>query len=582
MACSVPAWLAHCVAVVGSIGRYGDGRRAAAAVASQAQEENEMEVADRGLVVLDCRHGLVLLRYPVLDRDERAERLIVWDPVGRLQWEFPPPDFAANITYDNAVVLCAADRCDHLDCHGRPFLVAFVGTNPSVAHASVFSSETREWSPVASCIPPADPLFQVDVDQPTALVGNVIYFKCDSTILRFDYTAPELSIIHGPDKSYVLMKAEQDMLLGCATMQESGGLCLCLWSRDASPDGSMAWMQRRVVKLDEDISRVYGISDVIGFADGVGVFYLKAHRGILTIDLKSGRVKNIYRIRGVSIIPYMSFYTPDQARAITLPSIMASSSEGNGEEWGGWEEVGNGEKEGQQPEEEAAQKHFDNGSKAFEDGHFGRAVDSLRSSLEIRVVHHGKLSPKCCDTYYRYGSALLCRAQAWSPSNDLNVSIIEYYSDLDLAWKMLHFARVILEKSPGSTREKVKIFAALAEVSMRREDRDYSIIACSKALGILAYLVDQPHHQYIIKLNTQICFPFKFPKNGDAKAISLCRSRIQNLKRTNVAFLADNGDDASATEVGLEGSSLAKDIQFFTNILLTALEEKLEDLEQAR
>jgi hypothetical protein len=149
-------------------------------------------------------------------------------------------------------------------------------------------------------------------------VGNVIYFKCDSTILRFDYTTPELSIIHGPDKSYVLMKAEQDMLLGCATMQESGGLCLCLWSRDTAPDGSMAWMQRRVVKLDEDISRVYDISDVIGFADGIGVFFLKAHRGILAIDLKSGRVKNICHIRGVSIIPYMSFCTPGATLLVSI------------------------------------------------------------------------------------------------------------------------------------------------------------------------------------------------------------------------------------------------------------------------
>jgi hypothetical protein len=46
--------------------------------------------------------------------------------------------------------------------------------------------------------------------------------------------------------------------------------------------------------------------------------------------------------------------------------------------------------------------------------------------------------------------------------------------------------------------------------------------------------------------------------------------------------LADNGDDASATEVGLEGSSLAKDIQFFTNILLTALEEKVNKLYSIR
>ncbi|KAK1681062.1 hypothetical protein QYE76_041910 [Lolium multiflorum] len=152
--------------------------------------------------------------------------------------------------------------------------------------------------------------------------------------------------------------------------------------------------------------------------------------------------------------------------AITLPSIMASYTEGNGEEWGVWEEVGDGEKEGGQQEEEAAQEHFDNGSKAFNDGHYDSAVDFLRQSLEI--------SPR----------------------------------------------------------------------------------------------------------NIQICFPFEFPKSGDAKAISLFRSRIQNLERTNVAFLADNGDDASVTEVGLEGSSLAKDIQFFTNILLSVLEEKLEDLEQ--
>jgi hypothetical protein len=79
-------------------------------------------------------------------------------------------------------------------------------------------------------------------------------------------------------------------------------------------------MQRRVVKLDEDISRVYGISDVIGFADGIGVFYLKAHRGILTIDLNSGRLKNIYRVRGVSIIPYMTFYTPGATLLYLFPS----------------------------------------------------------------------------------------------------------------------------------------------------------------------------------------------------------------------------------------------------------------------
>jgi hypothetical protein len=53
----------------------------------------------------------------------------------------------------------------------------------------------------------------------------------------------------------------------------------------------------------------------------------------------------------------------------------------------------------------------------------------------------------------------------------------------------------------------------------------------------------------------------------------LWKSRIQNLKKANEALLAHKGDDASATEICLEESSLAKDIQFVTNILLSALEK---------
>lgn len=41
-------------------------------------------------------------------------------------------------------------------------------------------------------------------------------------------------------------------------------------------------------------------------------------------------------------------------------------------------------------------------------------------------------------------------------------------SDLDLSWKMLDIARVIVEKSPDSTLQKVKIFSVLGEVSLER------------------------------------------------------------------------------------------------------------------
>jgi nuclear autoantigenic sperm protein len=51
---------------------------------------------------------------------------------------------------------------------------------------------------------------------------------------------------------------------------------------------------------------------------------------------------------------------------------------------------------------------------------------------------------------------------------DVNMARNEVNSDLDLAWKMLDIARAIVAKSPEKTMEKVDIFCALAEVSMKR------------------------------------------------------------------------------------------------------------------
>jgi hypothetical protein len=277
--------------------------------------------------VLDCRHGLVLLRTPVSKSEEPAQRLVVWDPIGRRQWEFPPPEFAAHIIYDNAVVLCDADGCDHLACHGGGrFLVVYMGTDYSVAHASVFSSETSAWSAVASFHPP-QPNLEIASAPPKALVGNVVYFNGYTTddtmiILRFDYSSRELSMIRGPDNApafgSALKKTEKDRqdVLGCAAMDESG---LRLWSMDAVPDGSVAWTQDRVIELEMPRSIFSSPFDfnVIGFADGIDVLYLRTAAGIFTVDLKSGGVKNIGPVRNFRAIPYMSFYTPG-ASVVTI------------------------------------------------------------------------------------------------------------------------------------------------------------------------------------------------------------------------------------------------------------------------
>uniref|UniRef100_A0ACD5YVE4 Uncharacterized protein n=1 Tax=Avena sativa TaxID=4498 RepID=A0ACD5YVE4_AVESA len=550
----------------------------------------------RDFFVLDSRHGLVLLRTPGWKNEEPVARFIVWDPVSRRQWEFPPPEFAANILYDNAVVLCSADR---LSCPGCPFTVVYVGTDgPGIPHASVFSSETRAWSSVAT-IPDVPPNTEIRRCGSKALVGNVLYFSCyHDIILRYDLSSRELSVMDwppmDPGHDSVLMKTDEGVL-GCTMIQESE-FCFC--SMETGPDGAVAWSQPRFVELEEQLlpSRPF---DVIGFVDGPDVFYLRAGSCIFTAELKSGRVKKIpinrfSVIANFTLIPYMSFYTPDLAGPRTLPSTMASSSnnaepdpdkyhdslllhssgqvgdeQGNGQEGDGWEEV-SAEKECDKEKEKAAQELFDMGSKAIDELDFVCAVDCLRHALKIRVSHHGKLSPKCVSTYFHYGRALGCKTL-------LNTTYSS--KDLHLPWRMFHVARSILENNLSSIMDKVDTFFALVHVSMQGEDIDYSLIVCFKALAILEHLVE-PDHRLIFDLNLQIRFAFELEsKIGDAHAISLCKSRIENLKRANEDFLSDKAYDASATELG--SFSLPKYIEFFTGKLLSAMEKKLEDLELA-
>lgn len=60
---------------------------------------------------------------------------------------------------------------------------------------------------------------------------------------------------------------------------------------------------------------------------------------------------------------------------------------------------------------ERAQELFDRGSKAIEDEDFVDAVDCLSRALEIRASHYGELAPECASTYFKYGCALLYKAQ---------------------------------------------------------------------------------------------------------------------------------------------------------------------------
>ncbi|GAB2279697.1 hypothetical protein Dimus_014339 [Dionaea muscipula] len=51
------------------------------------------------------------------------------------------------------------------------------------------------------------------------------------------------------------------------------------------------------------------------------------------------------------------------------------------------------------------------GSVALKDRDFAEATECFSRALEIRVAHYGELAPECVDAYYKYGCALLYKAQ---------------------------------------------------------------------------------------------------------------------------------------------------------------------------
>nr|CAD1819511.1 unnamed protein product [Ananas comosus var. bracteatus] len=302
-----------------------------------------------------------------------------------------------------------------------------------------------------------------------------------------------------------------------------------------------------------------------------------------------------------------------------------------------------GEEEGSEQTLARADELFEKGSRAIEDGEFLDAVDYLSRALEIRVAHYGDLAPDCASAYYKYGCALLCKAQEESdplvvPKNITNpenaksstnmdasgssnasagdaeedvenmegegggsgddesegddgeaAEADEDESDLDLSWKLLDIARAIVEKSPEDTMEKVNIWAALGEVSMEREDIEASLNDYKKALSILECLVE-PDHRRIVELNFRICLVLELDlKIGEAipycrKAISLCKSRLQRLKedatKADATSSSNTSGDLPPVVKGSGRKSSLEDEMELLSGFLSELEKKLEDLEQ--
>ncbi|KAI4986314.1 hypothetical protein ZWY2020_018944 [Hordeum vulgare] len=476
---------------------------------------------------MDCRHGRALF----LSKGHRdTMELIVWEPITGALLRVPVPAAAAfKSDHPTAAVFCASDGCDHRDCLGGPFRVVFVfglcfcdddDNDQCVTSACVYSSESGTWGELTSM----HEQFGNFGDHSSVLVGrSLLYFMSyGGLILEYDLSRDSMTWLDTPCEHYP--NPEQMNLM----LMEEGGL---------------------------------GVTEV-----------LESH-----LKLWSGEAPSTW---GIDHDPPPR---PNPTQGV-----------------GGWQ--GGGDEKSL----EQAQQLFDKGWKALKETDFANAINCFSHTLKIRVVHYGVLAPECASTFYGYGRALLSKALKESNppgivsknapnkesaestattsknaaarssktcSNTEHVPPLEkgdsegkYLnergqgdenmtsnedSDLDLAWKMLNMARVTVAKIPDKTMEKANIFYALAEVSMKRNDRDNSLGYYIKALTIFEHLV-RPDHLGIVHLNFRICLAFELAsKVGDAipycaKAILVCKSRIQNLKN---AMEEGRGD---AQEVSLQ------------------------------
>ncbi|KAH6558778.1 hypothetical protein KP509_1Z046300 [Ceratopteris richardii] len=190
---------------------------------------------------------------------------------------------------------------------------------------------------------------------------------------------------------------------------------------------------------------------------------------------------------------------------------------------------------------EEAEELFQQGRKALSSNEYDQATELLSRALEIRAHHYGELAFECAFNYYKYGCALLYKAQSESDplGNDEKAEDEEDIeddeeSDLDMAWKMLDIARVIYEKQQSHSIELVDVITALADVSLEREDFEMCLRDYTRALEILEGLVepdDRGIAELCFKLSLALQLGYK-PKEAlkyCQRAVSVCEARIKRL-----------------------------------------------------
>ncbi|CAM0948015.1 unnamed protein product [Alopecurus aequalis] len=415
--------------------------------------------------VLDCRNGRSLF---ISTRDGELGRreLLIWDPVTGVRKRVPVPDEGHENKYPGAAVVCAAPGCNHRPgCSGGDFQVVLLFSDPAFPDFDVdgvdgemkcfiYSSLIDTWTEVDS-LPGIGEHFG---DRPSLLAGNSFYFLSDGLILfEFDMCVHTLSQIDLPEMEERSAYREDTVVLVHA---EDGGLGIVeatdgnifIWSRVVKGDGDASWS---LVKTFDhfDLHSEVGLDNhfLLGFAEGSNVIFLSTSQGIFTFELPSGLVKRVLDEEEFSfVLPVVSFYGPHNG----LQEIESEQQHAHANHI--------------EDPLQLAEDLFTKGCSDIENRDFNSAIKCLKYCLDIRTGHYGKFATECASTYYKYGCALLYKAQEVSNLSGEEGEV------LGLSEEMLEIARSIVLRNLDNTVGISDIVSAMGEVLMQKEKKKES------------------------------------------------------------------------------------------------------------
>lgn len=345
----------------------------------------------------------------------------------------------------------------------------------------LYSSQSDTWAAVATFYG----LSEFFGRRPSVLLGKSLYFLSDlRVLLEFDMSANTLSWIEIPEFGEEFYLNNGTIILvhdqngGIGIVEATNG-CIYIWSRDTTDDGDVSWSITWTfgqLYLEETIgiyldgpSAIHGRS-LLGFVEGSSVIFVATWEGTFTFDLTSGLAKrvaegNLFN----SVLPVVNLCAPlNGLQQIQVEQLHEQPMPNEEDKCEGGIKVA-------EDALQVAGHLFTKGWNDVENRDFNSAVQCLGDCLEIRTGHYGKFAPECASTYYRYGCALLYKAQEMTNLAD------DQGGYLSLSGETLDIARSMVEKNPESTIGIAEIVNALTEVLIQREKKGATLTKSTEA-----------------------------------------------------------------------------------------------------